>query len=1162
MPFDKDPLEDEDEDNETLQTARTSNSEAPPLIYSSGTGSFSYRRSNTPVIQNTDAKDVDRSYDVSPTREPQQPASLSVQRTPIIQNHNRDETWVANNLTKQEQETISDAVASGGYDDTSNSIYELFQRQSIGSDDHQTSLLNSGNGAAGGYSTFSGSHRTSTDNNVGMNGYSRLPYLKAISEKEESSAKSVDTSKQSDNFFESDQASWIQTMKQKLGAVATDICDPKQLNATIIGALLFSLYQLVFCFAEASAITRPSHSSSTASALLAPMALMACVGSLLTAPFLITVLGGDYPALYPCLDLFMAPYLGKMASDIDEVLVRLRGDDSVDDTAAFIATFVALNAFGMMLSAFFCLLAARVKLANLASFLPYPVLAGFFSSVGISVWMCAFKVDTGQTIQSVIGSGDVTLLLTKLGRNLPSFVAGVALYLLGPKNPAYLIGIILGTVVLAYATMLVTDTSLQEAQELGFFWKKEEVMMSQDGESFESSWGFYGPPRPFGLWVPSVFGKICWPAFMNGVSDVVAMSVIYLLRCSLHAAALKKNLANLLANNDTKEAHLLSSATSESDMTKSSTGVLFHAPKTSLIEDQIEAVNAYTSEYSLSHDTTKPKRKPKSVLEVLVFYAQGLFGIALTGGFAVLPAIALGGIFSKLGAKSRLPQFTSMFLLLGCYLSDFALVAYIPKFSFSSLLVLAAIDLVDSWFVQSYQKTARAYEWCVVPFIVVSSLTVGMLASVGLGVGASTFLFVSSFYQAGVVKFIANGLTIRSTIERGWEDNEWLDQNADLIQILVLQNYLYFGNATSCLNYISSMFDDDGVMESDVELPPIPKFVILDMSIVTGIDTSAVDVLAEISALCKGHKCKLLLSGLPRTVRPALITCGLKPSRKNSHLSFTEDLEASLGKAEDALLKFIAHNEEKLTKVGEQLRHQRHVSMVDHGLRHALKKIDEQHSVHFAKQLQALEKYTTPRDLEAGETLNEPGCESLSRGLYFVESGLLKCEHDASSTLTRGRQRSAQLNATPYMRRSGDSLSELRARSKTVGRHTAMLKGAAAGGSLIAQYHHTFRLARVGEGHVIGTISEFTGQEILGHYTSMTPCRVHHLPFETIEELEETNPVLIMQLYKMVSHLMARRQEMTIGQLSTLRSIMSASAPTKPISRRSMAAVNKAMKFH
>lgn len=76
----------------------------------------------------------------------------------------------------------------------------------------------------------------------------------------------------------------------------------------------------------------------------------------------------------------------------------------------------------------------------------------------------------------------------------------------------------------------------------------------------------------------------------------------------------------------------------------------------------------------------------------------------------------------------------------------------------------------------------------------------------------------------------------------------------------------------------------------------------------------------------------------------------------------------------------------------------------------------------------------------------------------------------------------------------------------------------------------------------------------------MTACRVHHLSFETIEELEDTNPALTLHLYKLLAHLMARRQEMTIGQLATLRSIMNATAPTKPISRRNMAAVNKAMK--
>ena len=90
-----------------------------------------------------------------------------------------------------------------------------------------------------------------------------------------------------------------------------------------------------------------------------------------------------------------------------------------------------------------------------------------------------------------------------------------------------------------------------------------------------------------------------------------------------------------------------------------------------------------------------------------------------------------------------------------------------------------------------------------------------------------------------------------------------------------------------------------------------------------------------------------------------------------------------------------------------------------------------------------------------------------------------------------------------------------------------------------------------------GTISEFTGQDIPGAYQCVTPCRVHHLTFDTIEELEVEKPALILNLYKMLAHLMARRQEMTIGQLSTFKTIMSSNVQTKPPSRRSIIAINK-----
>lgn len=118
-------------------------------------------------------------------------------------------------------------------------------------------------------------------------------------------------------------------------------------------------------------------------------------------------------------------------------------------------------------------------------------------------------------------------MLMDFARHAPSFVAGVALYIYGPRGTHFLIGIISATIIFAYLVLFLTGTSLEDAQDLSFFWKREEVMLSS--KSFN-----YGPPSAFGLWNPAVMGKICWPAFMNALDNVIAMSVIYLLRCSLH----------------------------------------------------------------------------------------------------------------------------------------------------------------------------------------------------------------------------------------------------------------------------------------------------------------------------------------------------------------------------------------------------------------------------------------------------------------------------------------------------------------------------------------------------------------------------------------------------------------------------------------------------
>jgi len=298
-----------------------------------------------------------------------------------------------------------------------------------------------------------------------------------------------------------------------------------------------------------------------------------------------------------------------------------------------------------------------------------------------------------------------------------------------------------------------------------------------------------------------------------------------------------------------------------------------------------------------------------------------------------------------MGADGEAPQFGSFVLLAIFYLNGFTMVRFIPLFSFSCLLVLAFLDMISVWFIGSYNKTKNKWEWLVAPLIIVLSFTVGLLSAIVAGVAFSTLIFVGSFYRTGVVKYLANGLTLRSTIERGYRESVWLDQNGDLIQVLVLQNYLFFGNAQSLLAYITTMFDvsdAEAALYQDlaIPLPPSPLYVIIDFTIVSGMDTSAIDLVREIITVCKNNRCRLFLSGMSHILRSSLVYAGVKADGATFY--FQPDLEAALGKAEDGILNSVFHVVEQTEHDVGLRRRERAFSNADDGFRFALDKIDEQ----------------------------------------------------------------------------------------------------------------------------------------------------------------------------------------------------------------------------
>jgi ectoine hydroxylase-related dioxygenase (phytanoyl-CoA dioxygenase family) len=161
-------------------------------------------------------------------------------------------------------------------------------------------------------------------------------------------------------------------------------------------------------------------------------------------------------------------------------------------------------------------------------------------------------------------------------------------------------------------------------------------------------------------------------------------------------------------------------------------------------------------------------------------------------------------------------------------------------------------------------------------------------------------------------------IILRSTAERWYPETAFLlNDNGDLIQILVLQSYLFFGNCQSVQHYVSTMFDDQielgpgaGGTVAGLPLLPIPKHLIIDFTLVTCMDTSAIDLISEVISMCQRHRCQLYVAGLSTAMKGTLTYAGVKPGPERRFL-WSFDLESALSKAEDKLASRDFNTKEK-----------------------------------------------------------------------------------------------------------------------------------------------------------------------------------------------------------------------------------------------------------
>jgi sulfate permease, SulP family len=151
-------------------------------------------------------------------------------------------------------------------------------------------------------------------------------------------------------------------------------------------------------------------------------------------------------------------------------------------------------------------------------------------------------------------------------------------------------------------------------------------------------------------------------------------------------------------------------------------------------------------------------------------------------------------------------------------------------------------------------------------------------------------LFAVSYGRIELVREVAFGETYRSTVDRPADERAELRTLGDRVQIVRVSGFIFFGSTSRMLERIRRRME---------EATP-PKFLVIDLRRVTGVDSSAVISFVKVIGLAEAAGSEVVFTGASDPVRAQLARGGVVASE--GMVGFEPDLDRGLERCEDALL--------------------------------------------------------------------------------------------------------------------------------------------------------------------------------------------------------------------------------------------------------------------
>lgn len=211
-------------------------------------------------------------------------------------------------------------------------------------------------------------------------------------------------------------------------------------------------------------------------------------------------------------------------------------------------------------------------------------------------------------------------------------------------------------------------------------------------------------------------------------------------------------------------------------------------------------------------------------------------------------------LFYRVGGGNRVAGFllaiaTSILLFLGT-----GPIAYIPVMVVGALIYVLGIDLVKEALWDARHRVSSTEHVTIVSIMVVMTIW-DFVTGVFFGIVVSCFFFVVQNSQRGGIRAIYTGDTAMSAVRRPRLQRMYIRNVAKQTAILRLQGFLFFGTITCIEETIRDLIKGPSWQKNPI------RFLIVDLSLVAGVDMSASEAFVRIHRLLDGKGVTLVFCG-------------------------------------------------------------------------------------------------------------------------------------------------------------------------------------------------------------------------------------------------------------------------------------------------------------